>query len=93
MLAKCEVKAELKKGTNIDSRYRCQYCGNKLFFDITKHGFSVICPVCQVLTESHQDRIDAIVAGIRHGKIFDLDRFTGNRVQMSDVCREDGDDV
>jgi hypothetical protein len=37
--------------------------------------------------------MDAIKGGIAHGKVFDLDRFTGNRVQMSDVCREDGDDV
>ena len=89
MLAKCEIKAEIKKGVDIDSRYRCQYCGNKLFFDITRLGFSVICPMCQVLTKSHTDRINAIVAGIRQGKIHDLDRFTGNGVQMSGMRYDD----
>ena len=52
MLARCEIKAEIKKGVDIDSRYRCQYCGNKLFFDITRLGFSVICPMENHLQKS-----------------------------------------
>lgn len=94
MLAKCEIRAEKKKGVDIDSRYRCQYCGNKLFFDITKYGFSVICPMCQVLTRSHRDRISAIMAGIRQGYIYDLESFSGSFLQMSEVREscEDNDE-
>lgn len=93
MLTRKEIKEEQKKGCDIQPRYRCQYCGNKLFFEISKRGFNVVCPMCQVLTKAHATRQSAILSGLRGGEIYDLESFTGSYVQMSCVPEPDsGDD-
>ena len=89
MLNRIQIRRETKKGLEINPRYRCQYCGNKLLYNITKLGFSILCPMCKVLTVSYQTREQALKGGLAIGKIFDLDRFTGNRVQMSSMRHDD----
>ena len=89
MLSIFEINKEKKLGTDVPSRYRCQYCGNKLTYNITKLGFSIICPVCMVLIPSMSSRNIAIKKGIKDGRIFDLESFAGNGVQMSCVQCDD----